>query len=92
MTAEVEVRLRKRYQCSICHRSSSKRTTIARHVKDGCAKDPQTHACPTCRYNAVTDDGFACMLGLLVVSRQDQEIFDTTPPTLLMHCLRWEPR
>ncbi len=100
MSATVEVHLRKRYQCSACRRSSSSKQVMERHVADGCIKDPDTHACPTCVHNGVSEySGYYCSLGLLdppKVSRTVapdglDDVGDYERKTFIKHCPEWAP-
>lgn len=94
MTAEVEVHLRRRFQCSTCGRSSSKRKVILDHVAEGCIKDPDARACPTCVHNGQAEmGGFYCSLGLLEppAAVPGDPLGAPVRESFLRNCSSWAP-
>lgn len=55
--AEVLEKLRVRYQCSVCHRSWSRKEVTERHVAEGCVKDPEARGCGTCKHDVRAEAG-----------------------------------
>lgn len=41
----------KRYRCSVCGKSYATKSRTRAHINRGCVHDPETRACPTCRYD-----------------------------------------
>lgn len=61
-SAIVEVHLRRRYQCSLCHRAWSSMRQAMAHVQS-CIKDPAARACPTCQHDLYDTDYRECLIG-----------------------------
>lgn len=80
--AEVQVHLRKRYQCTTCPRSYSSRKTAEAHAAE-CVKDPATRACGTCKHDfrggGYDEGGPCCEIG----ARPDDVL-------CVRHCDSWE--
>lgn len=59
--ATVEVHLRRRYQCSLCHRAWSSMRQAMAHVQS-CVKDPGARACPTCQHDVFEGGQTECLI------------------------------
>lgn len=77
--ATVIEKLVRRYACSVCHRSWSKRSVAAAHAAR-CAKDPTSRACGTCRHDFEGPNELGCGIG----ARPDDV-------RCVWQCPQWEP-